>query len=521
MDSLDSFDALVLDQSNESASKSTWVGGTALSSLPHHPRIPVKNLSFVLNADVRRVIALPFDVTGQSKIAPIFDLVQGLPESEVEKNLAIVMNDFSGRHRQILSVLEEHYNLAAKILHWPDHLSKVQRLLIGAYCTMEYSLASAALFNPSIVPHPDQTNVSDGALRFIMSLRAVGEGHVSSTVFQTGMIQEDGSVSIDAPGPFSARTKIATDSEYLKPLFQRKLEEMGIYMPTAEEILNRVPDHFTLRHLQDAADTVQRENPDMPHFENTVSSIIWLARANYELRLAPENHISDLILFPSSDTDARGIEDLRLVRFSDDGDTRYFGTYTAFDGRHILPMLMETKDFRKIKIHTLNGACVQNKGMALFPRKFDGHYLMCSRIDGRSLYLMTSNLIHFWESAHLLAEPKFPWEFRIMGNCGSPLETPEGWLLITHGVGPMRKYCLGAMLLDLDDPFKIIGRLKEPLLAPMGPDREGYVPNVVYSCGSLIHHDRLYLPYAVSDSATRMATIKLSHLFDQLHHDGP
>jgi predicted GH43/DUF377 family glycosyl hydrolase len=480
----------------------------------------INYLPFSLHPDVRRVLALPFDINIHTKLLPIFEAVQALSEEEVEKQLELVMNDFAGRHRQIRKALEEHYTMATKIVHWPDHLTPSQKLLIGSYCTMEYSFASAALFNPCIVPHYDQSDTPAGSLRFIMSLRAVGEGHISSTVFQTGIIRQDCSIDLDPPGSFSARTRTSPDHEYYKELFHRKLQEMGVHMPTAEVILGKLQERFTHRQLSDAVMAVQQENPELEHLENTTSVILWLGRVNYQLKLSPEDRISDLILFPTSDTEARGIEDLRLVQFHDDGDMRYFGTYTAFDGRHILPMLLETKDFRKIYIHTMNGACVQNKGMALFPRKLDGHFVMCSRIDGRNLYLMMSDYVHFWESAKLLAKPKYPWEFRLIGNCGSPMETSEGWLLITHGVGTMRKYSIGAMLLDHNDPFRIIGRLKEPLITAQGHDREGYVPNVVYSCGSLIHDGKVYLPYAVADSATRMAYVDLDQLLSKIKHDG-
>ena len=269
-------------------------------------------------------------------------------------------------------------------------------------------------------------------------------------------------------------------------------------------------------------DQVVEEESDVPQVSSVASSMIWLARANYRLELDADEDLSDLILFPRSDTDIRGIEDMRLVRFEEqNGETCYFGTYVAYDGQHVLPMIMETNDFRSISMHSLNGRCVQNKGMALFPRRINGHYAMVSRIDGQNLYLMYSDMVHFWESATLLAVPKYPWELCLMGNCGSPIETPEGWLLIVHGVGPMRRYCLGAMLLDLDDPFRIRGRLRMPLLEPTEAEREGYVPNVVYSCGGLLHQGWLILPYAVADTSTRIASIPLDELLARLIADGP
>lgn len=223
------------------------------------------------------------------------------------------------------------------------------------------------------------------------------------------------------------------------------------------------------------------------------------------------------MIFPISEEESKGIEDLRLVRFvDDDGSVTYFGTYTAYNGFRVMPMMISTKDFYQIEVHSLNGACAQDKGMALFPRRIGGHYVMCSRNDGENLFLMVSDYVHFWESATRLTMPKTAWELMQIGNCGSPLETPEGWLLLTHGVGPMRTYCIGAMLLDLDDPQKVIGHLKKPLLTPVGDEREGYVPNVVYSCGAMIHQDKLYLPYALADKSTSIATIDMDELLNRL-----
>jgi predicted GH43/DUF377 family glycosyl hydrolase len=251
--------------------------------------------------------------------------------------------------------------------------------------------------------------------------------------------------------------------------------------------------------------------------EETTDGIRWLARENYQLRLPDDAHISEVVIFPQSDNESRGIEDVRMVRFEDDdGSVTYYGTYSAFNGYRVLPQLMETSDLLHIQIHTMNGACVENKGMALFPRRIDGHYVMCSRIDGENLYIMYSDIVEFWETAELLETPKHPWEFVQMGNCGAPLETPEGWLLLTHGVGPMRSYSIGAMLLDLHDPLKVIGHLDEPLIMPREDEREGYTPNVVYTCGAMIHNQHLYIPYAMSDTSTGFAMVRLDSLLERL-----
>ncbi len=484
-------------------------------------RLKISFLPVHLNNNRRRVVTLPFEVNTYVQVADIFERVARLSDDEVSQALAEVLRDFGDRHNQLTHRLEEHYAIAARLVDLKEELSRERKLLLGAYFTMEYSLESTALFNPSIVPHPDQSGAGPGEVRFVMSLRALGEGHLSSTVFQTGTIAADGSFRLDPPSGFSARTRVNPDRIYYKELFGRKLKEIGLDAGVTKRVLSRVPDEFTLAHLLHAVDVARASDAMLPQYETVFSTMIWVARANYQLQLAPGESISDLILFPHSQSEARGIEDLRLVRYVDtDGSARYYGTYTAFDGQNILPMLLETEDFRTISIHTLNGACVQNKGMALFPRRIDGHYVMCSRIDGRNLYLMYSDYVHFWETARLLAAPKYPWELRLIGNCGSPLETPAGWLLLTHGVGPMRRYCIGAMLLDLKDPFRIIGRLREPLLAPSVEEREGHVPNVVYSCGGMIHGGKLIIPYAFSDTATRIALVEVDELLERLVKDG-
>ena len=487
--------------------------------MPSSPEVSIRNLAIELHADNRRVITLPFDVGAKSRVDTIFAYVDELSDEEVDDTLRTVMSSFAARHKRIDDQLEEHYAMAARTARRRELPSRSRRLLIGAYFTLEYSFESAALFNPSIVPHPQQEGVSPGSLRFIMSMRAVGEGHVSSVIFRTGIVAADHTVVFDPPAQYASRTRPVPDKEYHKDLFRMKLGEVGVNLLLADLVLNRLTDRFTLNNL---ASAIAQLDGRPASIQSVASTMEWLARANYQLELAPDESISDLMLFPRSDTEAKGIEDLRLVKFADeDGSVSYYGTYTAFDGRHVLPMLLQTDDFRRVSVHTLNGACVQNKGMALFPRRVNGLYTMCSRIDGRKLFLMRSDNIHFWHSAQVLAEPKYPWEFRLMGNCGSPIETPAGWLLITHGVGPMRRYSIGAMLLDSRDPSTIIGRLKNPLITPDGHQREGYVPNVVYSCGSLIHGDSLILPYAVADTSVTIALVPMDALLARLLKDGP
>lgn len=483
---------------------------------PRSP-VPVERLPIRFEADEDWVITLPFFHGGQARVRHIFQRIEQLSDGDVDSLLEQVLANFSHRHANFTSILEEHYDEAAEMIELRDPISVKRRKLVGSYFTLEYAIASAALFNPSIVPHPNQNHVPPGGLRFLMSLRATGEGHLSSIVFRTGLIHPDRSVEFYPPGAFPRRARLSPDQFYLKKLFARKLREMAIDARAIELVMGCLPERFTLIELEQAIADTRRKNPDLLRLEQTLEGIRWLARENYQLRLANDADISEMVIFPQSDNDNRGIEDLRMVRFVEDDDSViYYGTYSAYDGYRVLPQLMESSDMHHISVHTMNGACVQNKGLALFPRRIGGHYVMCSRIDGMNLYIMYSDMVQFWETAHLLRSPTHPWEFMQMGNCGSPIETPAGWLLLTHGVGPMRTYSIGAMLLDRDDPLKVIGHLDQPLLMPAGEERQGYVPNVVYTCGALVHEDCLYLPYAMSDTATGFALVELDKLLERL-----
>jgi len=481
------------------------------------PPLEVQRHPARFESDDSRVINLPFTPGGEARMRTVVDRVKRMSEHEVDRELSKVMLAFRSRHSDIDRTFEENFLHVVSVIGEPPFVSQNRKLLIGAYFTMEYSVESAALFNPSIVPHVDQSGAADHAVRFIMSLRATGEGHLSSIVFRTGTIEADGDIIIDPPQRVMRRARLAHDQHYVKDLFRRKLDDLNINRDLGAKVLERLGDRFALHDLEHAVDAAQRDNGHMARVQETVEGIRWLARSNYQLQLSPDTDPSQVVIFPTSETEARGIEDLRLVQFTeDDGKRCYAGTYTAYSGYNFLPQMLETDDFCRISVHTLNGKCVQNKGMALFPRRIGGHYCMSGRIDGENLYIMFSDMLHFWESAELLVRPKFPWEFMQIGNCGSPIETPEGWLLLTHGVGPVRQYCIGAMLLDLDDPMKIKGHLAQPLLMPAEDERDGYVPNVVYTCGAMAHHDRLYIPYAMSDIATRFASVDLDQLIDRL-----
>jgi predicted GH43/DUF377 family glycosyl hydrolase len=478
--------------------------------------IKVHRLPIRFENDYRRVITRQFNPGGETRIRKVIDRVSRLTEAEADSILQKVLDKFQRRHAKITAVFEEHYQAAVARTGEPANISPKHRLLIGSYFTAEYSIESAALFNPSIVKHRNQRNLPKGAVRFLMSFRATGEGHVSSIVFRSGIIQANHSIRMEPPSRYSHRVRTAPDSQYEKQLFRRKLQDIAVEDAAADAVMNRLPEYFTIAELEQAlaAAAAMAENPLSQQIRN---SILWLARSNYQLELPKDAEAPAVVIFPQSNNERYGIEDLRMVRFvDDDGAVTYFGTYTAFDGYRTLPQLMETSDFLRIGIHTLNGAQAQNKGMALFPRRIDGHYVMCSRIDGENLYLMYSDIVHFWETAELLQTPKYPWEFMQIGNCGSPLETPAGWLLLTHGVGPMRTYCISAMLLDLQNPLKVLGQLDEPLITATEEERDGYVPNVVYTCGAMIHNDYLYIPFSTSDHVTRFAYVSLDKLLERL-----
>lgn len=467
-------------------------------------------------ADDRRVITRFLRFSDAQRVASVVDRLSRLEGAQVGTMLAAVLADFSPRHRDLRAALRASFDEVA--LHVPNHeaLSEEHRLLIGAYFTAEYSIESAALFNPSIVLHPDQEGVAAGGVRVLMSMRAVGEGHISSIVFRRGVIDAGGRIQFSPPPrwAYSARP-VPGQRQLVRRPFARKLAELGRLNDFSRPVLEQLPDAFTPAQLQAAILAQGRlailANP------STVADLRWLANSEYELRFPPECLPAEIVIFPATDNESHGMEDLRLVRFlDDDGSLVYYGTYTATNGLRTVPMLLETRDFHTFKIRTLSGRCVKDKGMALFPRRVGGQYVMLSRHDGEKLFISRSDDLYFWGDAQLLHGPTEPWELLQVGNCGSPLETEAGWLLLTHGVGPMRRYCIGALLLDRDDPAHVIGRLRGPLLEPTADEREGYVPNVLYSCGSLIHKGELIIPYAMADVETRFASVALPELLAAL-----
>ena len=468
-----------------------------------------------LRPESARVIIRPFIPADRNHVTAIIGRAVTLTEKEVTDQLNTVRREFDARHFDIESVLHSHYEKVRHHLCSPRPLSRERQLLIGSLFSREYALESAAIFNPSIVPHPDQSSVAAGGLRFIMSLRATGEGHVSSIEFRAGSIAPDGCITLDPVSRFVTVPEVVSNPSYEKKLFTIKLNEMGLADSRTAVVMAPLAESFTRSDLNESVGSVRRDThlAATGELHRTLECVQWLADSNYELRFHENLAVSERIIFPVSPNETNGIEDARFVRFADDDESvKYYATYTAYNGRDILPQLIETRDFLHFRILTLNGTAVQNKGMALFPRRIAGRYAMLSRQDDENLFIMFSGSPLCWSDPQIILRPSQMWESVKMGNCGSPIETEAGWLVITHGVGPMRKYCIGAALLDLNDPTKVIGRLREPLLVPERNEREGYVPNVVYSCGSLVHGGELILPFAISDRATVVASVPLNEL---------
>ncbi len=483
-------------------------------------KIHLKRTKTVIIPDQSRVLLRPFNTGNGERARHIIARVMALSDSQAAKLLAAIDEEFSGRHQQMLDLFLRNFESVQQFLLTDHELSKERKQLIGSYFLAEFSLESAALFNPSIVPHPDQSDLPSGALRFVLSLRATGEGHISSITFRSGVIDRDSRIAIDPPTRYVTEPQRIPNPAYEKSLFGRKLYELRLINEFTQRVMDRLSDSFKLQQLRDALDSELREAWRMEggeEYRSTAERIWLLAESNCEVQFHPDQNLSERAIFPISPSQSNGIEDARFVRFeNDDGTHVYYATVTAYDGHFILPQLVETRDFLHFRFITLNGPAAQNKGMAVFPRKVNGLYAMISRQDNENIFIMYSENIHFWYEPKLLLKPTYPWEIVQLGNCGSPIETDAGWLVLSHGVGPVRKYCIGAFLLDLKNPSKVIGRMREPLIEPNENEREGYVPNVVYTCGALLHGRELIIPYAMSDYASGFATVPLKEVLNAM-----
>jgi len=475
--------------------------------------------------DLSRVIARPYLPAGElsdpePRTARLVRRVLALSDEQVESRLEAVRRDFDGRHSDLARVLRDNYaHVLAQLVHRGNDLpdpSDQQQMLIGAYATHEFTIQAAGFFNPSMVPAPDQRGAAPGECRFVMSARSVGEGHLSCIEFRTGGVGLEGDVSFDEPSPYASMGAISP-AHYDGQMFRAKLYELGADPALTVQLIGPLGAGFEREDLERRIHELSAEGVSPATAYKTVELSRMLASSNYVVEFPAEMPISEHVIFPVGPMESRGMEDARFVRFvDDDGSCTYYATYTAFDGSDILPQLIETADFTSFRVATLNGPSASNKGMALFPRKIGGQYAALSRYDKENIDLMFSDEVRHWENREHLRPPVHDWELVQIGNCGSPLETEAGWLVLTHGVGPMRTYSIGALLLDLDDPERVLGALDEPLLTPDDSERNGYVPNVVYSCGGMLHDGLLVLPFGFSDAGIRVALADLDSLLGRL-----
>ncbi len=478
----------------------------------------VEKTRLLLKPDPEKVLLRPLEPSSVNQKMNIINRLLNLTEQDVKNELDKINIEFKNRHRNTEDFFLKRYNQVASYFPDKKEFSRERKLLAGAIFSMEYSLESAALFNPSIVWDPDQSGLQDGSRRYILSLRAVGEGHISSIVFRTGIIDSNNKITVDDPARFVSAPVSTANPVYEKELFIRKIETLNLGGEFSGKILGSLGNTFTLNELEIAFKRILSD-PNYAGKNNAEAAeeILSFSRSEYEIFYNEEIPLSERIIFPGSPAESNGVEDARFVGFTgEDGSISFYATYTAYNGKKIQSQLLETKDFLHFRINKIFGSEARNKGMALFPRKVNGKYVMLSRQDNENNYIMYSDDLLFWNSKKLLSEPAFTWEMVQQGNCGSPVETEKGWLVLTHGVGPVRKYCIGAMLLDIDDPGKVIGRLKDPLIYADEKEREGYVPNVVYSCGSIVKGNDLIIPYAVSDYAGSFAKVSLSALLNEL-----
>lgn len=466
-----------------------------------------------IKADPHRVILQYFEL-GKDRRLNVLGRIKSLPDEKVSGLLEKVLAEFGSRYHDIQNKLLANYNKVEKDIKDKAKLSLSRKLLIGAYFSKEYSIESAALFNPSIVPHPDQSGLKEGELRFILSLRATGEGHMSSIELRSGVVDGTNDIILEPLKGATELPRLVEDYVYSK---EEIIAASKYFDETNVRLFDLLPIKFTRNQLQEILREKGKKFSGNPITLRSVDNILNYIDANYKFSFSENEQLSNRVIFPLSKTESVGMEDLRLVKYyNDDGEFHYYGTYTAYNGYTFKVQILETDDFINYHVKTLHGDAVQDKGMALFPRKINGKYMMISRQGGEYISIMSSNDLHIWNDYRLLETPHEPWEFIQLGNCGSPIETKDGWLLITHAVGPFRKYVISACMLDLNDPSKVIARLSEPLISPDSSEREGYVPNVVYSCGSLIHNDNLIIPYAMSDSMSGFGRISVDELLGKM-----
>ncbi|WP_239069919.1 glycoside hydrolase family 130 protein [Cellulomonas chitinilytica] len=454
--------------------------------------------------------------SGESRSAAVLGRVLALDDDEVDRELRDLVARFGDRHHDIEATWDEHFALVRHRVAGARQLPTNRRRLAGAYFTHEYSVEAAALFNPSMVQHPDQSGLPAGSTRLLMTVRGTGEGHVSSMEIRTGTIDVAGAVTLDA-APTRTLPPVVTEPRFVRAVFEHQLADLDGEHENAGFVLAALGPLFDRADLDAALDDLRAQRLTRGSAVRTTEWFDRIARRSYRAEFPPGSPWSERVLMPQSPAESHGIEDVRLVRFAaDDGTVTYLGTYTAFDGRDISIQLLRTHDFAAFSSEPLSGPGARNKGLALFPRRIGGRYVALSRADRESNAVSVSDDLLRWGEPVVVQRPEHGWELVQLGNCGPPIETERGWLVLTHGVGAMRTYSIGALLLDLEDPTRVVGRLACPLLTATGEERSGYVPNVVYSCGAMKHGRTLVLPYGSSDSATRIALVDLDALLDAL-----
>lgn len=477
--------------------------------------IKIKKLPVKITPSSSRTLIRPFVPGNPAQVDHILFRIFSVGAAERQEILQQIYDRIDIPDSIIKSILLRHFRIVRHRIPSNMEIDEEQQEFIGAYFTQQYALESTALFNPSIVPHPVQDKA--GVTKFIMSLRALGEGHISSIIFMEGEVDAEFHITLYPNSPVIFEPE-RTSHLYEKKLFMKSLNELGIVSELNRTVFEDLPDHFTFEQLEQACNKVRNSNVDIYKntLESSLNNIRMLALSNFTLTFSTD-HISERAIYPASPSQSNGLEDARFIQFTEeDGSIRYYATFTAYDGRTVMPEMLETVDFKEFKISTLNGPAAKNKGMALFPRRINGLYMMLGRQDNESLYVMSSDNPYFWYDYHPLIKPTYDWEFIQIGNCSSPVEIEEGWLVVTHGVGAVRSYSLGALLLDKNDPRHVLGRLKEPLLAPTKEERFGYVPNVLYTCGAMAVGRTLVLPYAIGDVVTTIALVSIDDLVRQM-----
>lgn len=477
--------------------------------------ISVKKLPIKITPSSERTLIRPFVPGNPTHVEHILLRIFATPEEERKKVMKTIYDRFDLHNGIIESIFLRHFENVKHRIPSDFNISDSQKEFIGAYFTQQYALEATALFNPSIVPHPVQDK--EGVMKFILSLRAIGEGHISSITFMEGEIDPAFNVTLKENSPVIFQPE-RQEHLYEKQLFIKKLNEMSVLSDLSKPLFEDLPEFFTYSEMERMIIRVRnlshsRQNVE---FENSLNNIRMLALSNFTLNFSTDN-ISERAIYPASPSQSNGLEDARFVRFTgEDGAITYYATFTAYDGRTIMPEMLETCDFKEFRVSTLNGPAAKNKGMALFPRKVNGNYMMLGRQDNESLYILSSDNPYFWYDYQPLVRPTYDWELIQIGNCGSPMEIEEGWLVLTHGVGAVRTYSLGALLLDKEEPWRVTGRLKRPLLEATKKERSGYVPNVIYTCGALVIDRTLVLPYAISDVVTRFALVSIDDIIREM-----